>query len=157
MNDEEDTRSEEATRGAIEVLASILTWFAVIEILNSGFSFAGAIISAGGRDATGGIVTYWLPQILFYTFYFVSARRLGRLETQGARAIVGLSWLSLVGIILYAAADFGFGRGREDPMLALAFKLRVLFGGGDVWGIFFPVLAIVWLGRPAARRLLEVE
>jgi hypothetical protein len=67
-----------------------------------------------------------------------------------------MSWLSLAATVLYTALDFTIGPGHDRPALAVAIKLRLLVGG-DAWDIVFPLLSILWLRTPQARRLFEVE
>ena len=153
----ESTHSEEWLRGAIELLAGILVLFAGIKIVSTGLSFVAAVIAVGGNDADGSRTLYWVPQLLFYTFFFTSARRLRRFEALGRRAVVSLSWFSLVIIVLYTVSEFAIGPGRENPPMVIGFKLRMLFTGGDVWDILFPALAILWLRGRAVARLFERE
>ena len=53
-------------------------------------------------------------------------------------------------------SDFTIGPGHDRPALAVAIKLRLL-AGGDAWDIVFPLLSILRLRTPQARRLFECE
>lgn len=154
---EEPTRSEERRRGAIELLAGVLVLFAGIKIVSTALSFVGAIVAAGGVDGDASRTLYWVPQMLFYTFFFASARRVRRFEALGRRAVVSLSWLSLAAIALYTVAEFTIGPGGENPPMALALKLRMFFVEGEVWDVLFPLLAILSLRSAEARRLFEAR
>lgn len=148
--------ADESVRGEIRLLGSLLVVFAAIKIAASSLGYVSALVSVAGVDAEGGHTFYWIPQVLFYTFFLASARRLRRFDRYGRRAVISLCALSLAAALLYTLLDFTFGAGRERPALALAVKLRLLVGG-DVWDLVFPLLAILRLRRPAARRLFERE
>lgn len=161
MNDDEEIGNEDvpesghSLRGAIALLATLLGVYAAVRIVSSMLSFTAAIVAVGGVDHDASRTIYWVPQMLFFTFFFAATRRLRRFEELGRRAVISLSWLSLVLIALYTIAEFAFGPGRQNPPLAIAFKLRLLFTGGDVWDIVFPVMAILTLREPGARGLFE--
>ena len=149
-------RSEAAdAAGEIRLLATILTIFAAVKVLGCSLAYASAIVSMGGVDNGGGQTMYWLPQILFYTIFLASVRRLRRLEPRGRTAVVSLSILSLVAIVLYAVLDFTVGRAAHDPAMGIAIKLRLLLSGGDVWDLVFPSIALLRLRAGEVRALFD--
>jgi hypothetical protein len=143
-------------RGEIRLLATLLLVFAAIKIAASSLAYLSAVVSAGGTDSDGSRTLFWLPQVLFYTVLLASTVRLRRFDPRARAAVVSLSWLALAATVLYTALDFTLGPGHDRPALAIAIKLRLL-AGGDAWDIVFPLLAILRLRTPQARRLFEVE
>lgn len=143
-------------RAEIGFLATLLVVFSAIKIAASCLAYASALASVGGGAAEGGYRSYWILQVLFYAFFLASAWRLRRFDRRGRRAVIWLSALSLAASVLYTLLDFAFGPGSERPALSLAIKLHLLVGGG-VWNLVFPLLAILRLRTPAARRLFQSE
>jgi hypothetical protein len=141
-------------RAEIRLLATLLVVFAAIKIAGSSLGYISAVVSAGGTDADGSRTLFWLPQVLFYTLFLASAIRLRRFDSRGRGAVISLSWLALGATLLYAILDFTVGPGHDKPALAIAIRLRLL-AGGDAWDIVLPLMAILRLGGPDARRAFE--
>lgn len=156
MNVDAPAPADESLRAEIGFLATLLVLYSAIKIAASSLAYVSALVAVAGVDEEGGHTLYWIPQVLFYTLFFASARRLRRFDRNGRRAVISLSALSLAAAVLYTVLDFAFGPGRERPALAFAIKLRLLIGG-DVWDVVFPLLAILWLRTPATRQLFERE
>lgn len=148
--------SLDGPRGEIGLLALLLIVFSAVKIAASSLAYFSAVVAAGGADVDGSRTLFWLPQVLFYTLFLASSRRLRRFDRRGRAAVVSLSVLSLAVTALHTALDFLVGPGHERPALAIAIKLRLL-AGGDIWDLLFPALAIAWLQRPAVRKLFDAQ
>lgn len=140
-----------AARTRIQLLSLLLTIFSATKIAACSLAYLSAIVAGHGVDASGAQTFYWIPQILFYTMYLASARRLRRFDSLSRKAVISLSTVSLVAIILYTMLDFTLGPASRDPAMAIAIKLRLMLTGGDVWDVVFPLLAILWLREGGAE------
>jgi hypothetical protein len=140
-----------AARTRIQLLSLLLTIFSASKIAACSLAYLSAIVAGHGVDASGAQTVYWIPQILFYTMYLASARRLRRFDSLSRKAVISLSTVSLVAIILYTMLDFTLGPASRDPAMAIAIKLRLMLTGGDVWDVVFPLLAILWLREGGAE------
>jgi len=147
---------DEGLRAEVRLLATLLVAFSAIKVIASSLAYVSALVAASGSDVDGSRTLFWIPQVLFYTLLFASSRRLRRFEPRSRGAVLSLSVLSVAATVLYTVLDFAVGPGHERPALAIAIKLRLL-AGGDIWDLLFPVLAILWLRTPQARRLFEGE
>ena len=145
---------EEAATAELRLLTTLLVIFSAVKIAASSLAYVAAVVAAGGGDADGSRTLFWIPQVLFYTLLLTAARRLRNFEPRARGAVLGLCVLSLAVMVLYNVTDFTIGAGHERPALAIAIKLRLL-AAGDVWDVIFPAMAIIWLRRPAIRRLFE--
>jgi hypothetical protein len=145
----------EALRAEIRLLALLLIVFSSIKILACSLAYASAVITSGGVDEHGGQTFYWLPQVLFYTLLLAGSRRMRRFDPISRTAVMSLSLLSLVATVVYVALDFTFGPASRDPAMGIAIRARLLLTGGDVWDIVFPLLTVLWLRGPEARRLFS--
>ena len=148
-----ETAGVDAARTRIELLALLLAIFSGVKIVACSLAYVSAIVAGHGVDPAGAQTFYWIPQVLFYTMYFISARRLRRFDGLSRKALITLSMVSLVAMILYSLLDFTLGPASRDPAMAIAIKMRLLLTGGDIWDIVFPLLAIVWLREPGAEPL----
>jgi hypothetical protein len=149
-------QGDEGLRAEICLLATLLVAFSTIKVIASSVAYVSALVAAGGADIDSSRTLFWIPQVLFYTLFLASSRRLRRFEPRSRAAVLSLSVLSLAATALYTALDFTVGPGHERPALAIAIRLRLLVGG-DIWDLLFPVLAILWLRTPQARRLFTGE
>jgi len=150
-------QTDEGLRAEVRLLATLLVAFSSIKVIASSLAYVSALVAAGGTDADSSRTFFWIPQVLFYTLLLASSRRLRRFEPRARVAVLSLSVLSLGATLLYTVLNFAIGPGRNDPALAIAIKLRLLLVGGDIWDLLFPVLAILWLRTPQARRLFAGE
>jgi hypothetical protein len=153
LNETPEAKSEESIRTRIEILAFLLIVFSSIKIVACSLAYFSAIVAGHGVDLSGAQTFYWLPQVLFYTMFFAASRRLRRFDPLSRKALITLSFVSLVTIILYTVLDFMIGPASRDPAMAIAINLRLLLTGGDIWNIVFPLLAIVWLREPGVDTL----
>jgi hypothetical protein len=152
----EAEHADEGLRAQLRLLALLLVVFSAIKVTASALAYVSALVAVGGTDADSSRTLYWIPQVLFYTLLLTSSQRLRRFEPRARLAVLSLSALSLAATVLYTVLDFAVGPGHERPALAIAIKLRLL-AGGDIWDLVFPLLAILWLRTPQARRLFESE
>ena len=153
----EAEHADEGLRAQLRFLALLLVVFSAIKVTASALAYVSALVAVGGTDADSSRTLFWMPQVLFYTLLLTSSLRLRRFEPRARLAVLSLSVLSLAATVLYAVLEFAIGPGHKDPALAIAFKLRLLLLGGDIWDLVFPLLAILWLRTPQARRLFESE
>jgi hypothetical protein len=149
--------ADEGLRAEVRLLATLLVVFSAIKVTASSLAYVAALVAAGGADADSSRTLFWIPQILFYTLFLASSRRLRRFESRSRTAVLSLSVLSLAATVLYTKLSFTIGPGHKDPALEIAIKLRLLLVGGDIWDLVFPLLAILRLRTPPARRLFESE
>jgi len=148
---------DEGLRAEVRLLATLLVVFSAIKVTASSLAYVSALVAAGGMDADSSRTLFWIPQILFYTLLLASSRRLRDFEPRSRTAVLSLSVLSLAATVLYTMLSFTIGPGHKDPALEIAIKLRLLLVGGDIWDLVFPLLAILWLRTPPARRLFASE
>jgi hypothetical protein len=153
----EAEHADEGLRAQLRLLALLLVVFSAIKVTASALAYVSALVAVGGTDADSSRTLYWIPQVLFYTLLLTSSQRLRRFEPRARMAVLSLSALSLAATVFYTVLNFTIGPGHKDPALAIAIKLRLLLVGGDIWDIVFPLLAILWLRTPQARRLFESE
>jgi hypothetical protein len=145
---------EEGARAELRLLGNFLIIYSIVKIGVASIAYLAAVNSTGGTDPHATQTIFWLPQILFFALLLFATRRMLRFEPRARGSIVALSVLSLAAMLLHTLANFTVGVGHEKPALAIAMIVKLL-ASGDVWDVIFPVFAIVYLRRPAVRRLFE--
>jgi hypothetical protein len=135
----------------VRLLGSLLMLFAAVQIVVTAIGYLVPLAAADGQDPSGTQTLASIPALFYFVMYFVSARRLRRLEPEGRRMVTGLSWL---GVVVSSSFPIVAVLVAERPNVEIAVQLWLLAHGG-LWSIVFPALALLRLRRPEIEEVFE--